>query len=141
MRNSKRIACTGLAAILALSLSACGSKDKKSSYDPLPEEDDTIYNISICQDENSEYYNQIAQGFQDALDDLFGSAHINVTTTIASDDAGTDSICTGYVNAQTNLIFANGKKSLSSAATATEEIPIVGAKRTPSRHSFRYQLE
>lgn len=127
MRNSKRIACTGLAAILALSLSACGSKDKKSSYDPLPEEDDTIYNISICQDENSEYYNQIAQGVQDALDDLFGSAHINVTTTIASDDAGTDSICTGYVNAQTNLIFANGKKSLSSAATATEEIPIVGA--------------
>ena len=31
------------------------------------------------------------------------------------------------MNAQTNLIFANGKKSLSSAATATEEIPIVGA--------------
>jgi ABC-type uncharacterized transport system substrate-binding protein len=126
MLNIKRFACTGLAAILAVSLPACG-KDKSSGYTPLPEEDDTVYNISLCQDEDSDYYNNISQGFNDALTDLFGSAHVNVTTMVANDAIGTDSICADYVTGGTDLIFANGKKSLSSAATATEDIPIVGA--------------
>ena len=126
MLNIKRFACTGLAAILAVSLPACG-KDKSSGYTPLPEEDDTVYDISLCQDEDSDYYNNISQGFNDALTDLFGSAHVNVTTMVANDTMGTDSICTDYVTGGTDLIFANGKKSLSSAATATEDIPIVGA--------------
>ncbi len=126
MLNIKRFACTGLAAILVVSLPACG-KDKSSGYTPLPEEDDTVYNISLCQDEDSDYYNNISQGFNDALTDLFGSAHVNVTTMVANNTIGTDSICADYVTGGTDLIFANGKKSLSSAATATEDIPIVGA--------------
>ena len=69
MLNIKRFACTGLAAILVVSLPACG-KDKSSGYTPLPEEDDTVYNISLCQDEDSDYYNNISQGFNDALTDL-----------------------------------------------------------------------
>ena len=92
MLNIKRFACTGLAAILVVSLPACG-KDKSSGYTPLPEEDDTVYNISLCQDEDSDYYNNISQGFNDALTDLFGSAHVNVTTMVANDTIGTDSIC------------------------------------------------
>ena len=91
MLNIKRFACTGLAAILVVSLPACG-KDKSSGYTPLPEEDDTVYNISLCQDEDSDYYNNISQGFNDALTDLFGSAHVNVTTMVANDTIGTDSI-------------------------------------------------
>lgn len=109
MLNIKRFACTGLAAILVVSLPACG-KDKSSGYTPLPEEDDTVYNISLCQDEDSDYYNNISQGFNDALTDLFGSAHVNVTTMVANDTIGTDSICANYVTGGTDLIFANGKK-------------------------------
>ena len=45
MLNIKRFACTGLAAILVVSLPACG-KDKSSGYTPLPEEDDTVYNTA-----------------------------------------------------------------------------------------------
>lgn len=72
MLNIKLFAATGSPAILVVSLPACG-KDKSSGYTPLPEEDDTVYNISLCQDEDSDYYNNISQGFNDALTDLFGS--------------------------------------------------------------------
>ncbi len=127
MLLNKKIISIGMSAALLLSMSACGSSKKGTTYEPLTEEDDTVYKIGICQDEDSDYYNQIALGFSDALTDLFGEDHIEVTTTISSSETGADSICASYLNENTNLIFANGKKSLSAAAAATEVTPVVGA--------------
>lgn len=126
MMKYRRLLCIGLTAVTTLSMIGCG-KDKSVSYDPLTEEDDTIYTISVCQDADNDYYNTIALGFNDALTDLFGDSHIQVISTTADETTGTDSICTGYVNQNTQLIFANGEQSLSSASTATDTIPIVGA--------------
>ena len=56
-----------------LTLSACGSDS--ISYKPLTEEDDTVYNICVVQSADNDQSNQIQQGFQDALTDLFGEGH------------------------------------------------------------------
>lgn len=126
MIKIKRLACLGMSILLAASLPAC-KKDNSTSYQPLPKEDDTMYHISLCQDQDNAYYNTISQGFNDSLTDLFGTEHITVTTHIAGKETNTDAICQDLVSSDTQLIFANGKKSVSSAATATETIPVVGA--------------
>ncbi len=126
MIQYKRLIGLGLAAVMILSLTSC-KKDKSVTYDPLTEEDNTVYEISICQDEGNDYYNNISLGFLDALNDLFGADHVHLTTKIASNDTTTDAICADYVKDNTQLIFANGPDSVSSAAAATQEIPIVGS--------------
>lgn len=101
----------GMASIVVLTCGACGQK-KSVVYDPLQEEDATVYNICLTQDEDNNYYNGIAQGFQDALSDLFGDDH-----TIISDSLQND----------TQLIFAIGPNSVTSAVDSTQETPIVAA--------------
>lgn len=126
INNLHRSLACALIAALSISCGACG-KESAKDYTPVDETNDTVYTISLCQDEDNDYYNHVALGFSDALEDLFGSDHILVTKTTATNESGTDAICADYVTAGTQLIFANGEKSLSSAATATTEIPVVGA--------------
>ena len=111
MINYKRLLSLAVILPMTLSLVSCG-KSNSVKYDPLPKEDDTVYNISLLQDEDNDYYNGIAQGFTDALNDLFGENHIKTSDKITAD---------------TQLIFANGSDSLDSAASSTQETPIVGA--------------
>lgn len=126
MVNNKRFLCLGMIVILALSLSACGNK-KSVSYDPLPEDNDTVYSIHICQDEDNAYYNAITLGFSDALTDLFGESHVRLTSAVATSESPVDSIIAEYLSDDTQMLFANGTKSLSAAAEATETTPVVGA--------------
>lgn len=111
MNRYKRPLALGLASVMMLSLVACG-KDKKVEYDPLPEEDATIYNVCITKDEDNDYYDNITKGISDAMEDLFGQGHVNVSDSI---------------NGETQLIFAVGPKSVTNAANTTQETPIVGA--------------
>lgn len=111
MIQYKRLLSLAIILPMTLSLVSCG-KDKSVTYDPLPQEDDTVYNITLLQDEDNDYYNGIAQGFTDALNDLFGENHIKTSDKITAD---------------TQLIFADGADSLDSAASTTQETPIVGA--------------
>lgn len=126
MVKNKRFLCLGMIAILSLSLTACGKK-KSVSYDPLPEDNDTVYSIHICQDEDNAYYNAITLGFSDALTDLFGESHIQLSSAVATPESPAASIIAGYLSDDTQLLFANGTKSLSAAAEATETTPVVGA--------------
>lgn len=121
----KRVGSLLLAASM-LSLTACGSSS--INYEPLSEEDNTTYTISIVQSEDTDELNQIQQGFTDALNDLFGEEHVTVNIQVASADNSVDAINSAYVSDEsTQLIFANGETALSSAAYYTEDIPIVGA--------------
>lgn len=121
----KRFGALFLAASM-LTLSACGSDS--ISYEPLTEEDDTVYNICIVQSEDNTELNQIQQGFQDALTDLFGENHVNVTVQVANSETSVDDINSTYTaDENTQLIFANGSSALTSAAFYTEDIPVVGA--------------
>lgn len=111
MSRYKRLLSLGLVLPMVLSLSACGKK-KTVQYDPLPEEDNTIYHICLLQDEDNDYYDGITMGFKDALADLFGESKIKLSEKITE---------------ETQLIFANGADSLTTASTSTQETPIVGA--------------
>ena len=94
MINYKRLLSLAVILPMTLSLVSCG-KSNSVKYDPLPKEDDTVYNISLLQDEDNDYYNGIAQGFTDALNDLFGENHIKTSDKITAD---------------TQLIFATGRQ-------------------------------
>jgi putative ABC transport system substrate-binding protein len=107
-------------------MTACSEK-KSVTYDPLDETDDTVYSVAVCQDADNDYYNAINAGFTDALTDLFGETHVNITSAAVSEDTDADAIVAGYLQSETQLLFANGSKSLSAAATATDTVPIVGA--------------
>ena len=109
-------------AILASSLCACGSG---SDYTPLSDDDSTVYTIGICQSSSNDYNNTIKEGFQAALEDLFGEKHIQVTDQTVSDSSSADSIISGYVANNTQLIFTDGEQALNSAATGTTTIPVV----------------
>jgi putative ABC transport system substrate-binding protein len=126
MINCRRFLSLGTVLILSASLISCGN-ETTSGYEPLPQEDDTIYSISVCQDEDNSYYNAIYQGFSDALDDLFGAEHINLTYSVISPEANADAITSIALQQGSQLIFANGSKCLSAAAEATDTLPIVGA--------------
>ncbi|MDD6194927.1 MAG: ABC transporter substrate binding protein [Lachnospiraceae bacterium] len=111
MNRYKRLLALGLISVMLLSFGACGKK-KSVEYNPLPEEDATVYNICVTQDEDNDYYNGISQGFRDAMSDLFGENHVTISDSIQSD---------------TQLIFAVGPDSVTSAVDSTQETPIVGA--------------
>ena len=111
MNRYKRPLALGLAFVMLFSLGACGKKESVD-YDPLPEEDTSIYNICVTQDEDNDYYNNISRGFRDSMSDLFGEDHVIISDSVQSD---------------TQLIFAVGPDSVTSAADSTQETPIVGA--------------
>lgn len=132
MIQHKRLLSFGLIVAMVFSLMACGKESVE--YDPLTEANDTVYEISICQDDDNDYYNNITLGFHDALRDLFGENHVNITSRIADEEASADAICADYVNKNVHLIFANGPDSVSSAALATKEIPVVGSGVVDYQH-------
>ena len=123
MKKFKKVLCLALAGATALSFIGCGSDTV--SYEPLPDDDDTVYQITICQSESTDYYNNITNGFQDALTDLFGEAHIALDVQVAGADNTTDSICQNAVASETQLLYTNGATALASAISATESTPVV----------------
>lgn len=124
--TKKRILCLVMTAMLALAMTGCKDK-KKVTYDPLPEDDGTLYSVTVCQDADNEYNNAITQGFYDALMDLFGEKHISVTPFTVSKENSADVLIQNSIRQETDLIFANGGQSLAAAAAATDTIPVVGA--------------
>lgn len=124
MNRYKRPLALGVASVMLLSLVACGKKDKVE-YNPLPEEDTTIYNFCIMKDEDNDYFNGISQGFQDAMSDLFGQDRVKVSDSVNSD---------------TQLIFAVGPNSVTSAADTTQETPIVGAGVMDYQHLLHFTV-
>lgn len=127
MKNIKKIISLCLCCFLIIGLCACKKKEKDVKYDPVKEEDSTVYTIYIMQDDDSEYHNQILKGYQDALNDLFGASHLDIKYSKGSDDVSLDAIAEAYAVTTPQLIFANGANSVTSMATAEQTTPIVGA--------------
>ena len=125
MINFKKLISLGLVLSCTLAFAGCGS-DSSTTYEPLPEEDSTIYSIRICQDNADSTSEAVTQGFTDALIDLFGQSHIQLEVRTAGSELTAADICDSYVQQGAQLILANGSRSLSAAAATTSEIPIVG---------------
>ncbi|MBQ2089112.1 MAG: hypothetical protein II472_02690, partial [Lachnospiraceae bacterium] len=127
MRKIYRIAAVGMACALALSLAGCKKPEKEVKYNPIKEEDDTVYTIYVMQDNDSDYYNDVLQGYKDALNDLFGDKHVEIKHSVSNEFISVDQIAEAYAVSKPQLVFANGPQSVTAIAAAEQTTPIVGA--------------
>ena len=127
MRKIYRIAAVGMACALAMSLAGCKKPEKEVKYKPIKEEDDTVYTIYVMQDNDSDYYNEVLQGYKDALNDLFGDKHVEIKHSVSNEFISVDQIAEAYAVSEPQLVFANGPQSVTAIAAAEQTTPIVGA--------------
>lgn len=127
MRKIYRIAAVGMACALAMSLAGCKKPEKEVKYNPIKEEDDTVYTIYVMQDNDSDYYNDVLQGYKDALNDLFGDKHVEIKHSVSNEFISVDQIAEAYAVSEPQLVFANGPQSVTAIAAAEQTTPIVGA--------------
>jgi len=107
-----------LCALMLLSLAGCGTTDAK-------------YEIGICQLVEHTAHDQATKGFMDALKEELGEENIRFDVQSAQNDISTcSSIINQFVSNDVDLILANATAVLQTAASATNEIPILGTSIT-----------
>lgn len=143
------------AAVLTLSLAACGSApaadeqsstasaaDEQSEAAPATDEqgeaepaqsedsDGASYTVGICQLVQHDALDAATQGFMDALKEELGD-QVTFDVQNAQGDSNTCStIINGFVSKNVDLILANATPALQAAAAGTNEIPILGTSVT-----------
>ncbi len=110
-----------LAAMLLLSLTACGGGEAASDK----------YVVGICQLMPHPALDAATQGFVDRLTELLGEANVEIKVQVAAGDSATCApIVTDFVAQEVDLIRANPPPALQAAAAATADIPILGTSVT-----------
>ena len=122
------------ALLLAMSLAAvllagCGSTGKDSG-DSKKKADDDVYHVGVIQLVEHEALDAATEGFQDALKEKLGDKVVFDVQNAQGEETNCAPICTKIVNDDVDLIMANATQALTSAATATPDIPIVGTSVT-----------
>ena len=117
----KKILAVCLAALMVLSLAACGG-----SAAPAPK----TYNVGICQLVQHPALDAATQGFKDALTEKLGDSVVFDEQNAQGDSATCSVIVTGFVSNQYDLIMANATPALLAAVSATDTIPILGTSVT-----------
>ena len=122
-----------MVAALAVSMTACGgSSDSEEAEDSSAEEateesSGETYSIGICQLVQHEALDAATQGFEDALTELCGEGNVTFDEQNAQ---GEHNMCATIINQfvsdDVDLILANATDPLTTAATATADIPIIG---------------
>lgn len=126
----KKLLALSAAAVMALSLCACGGKEGKTDGTENAGNSDEKYTIGICQLAQHEALDAATQGFKDYLTEKLGD---NVTFDVQNaqgDSATCATIVNSFVSSDADLILANATAPLQSAAAATTEIPILGTSVT-----------
>ena len=126
-----------MVAALAVSMTACGgSSDSEEAEDSSAEEateesSGETYSIGICQLVQHEALDAATQGFEDALTELCGEGNVTFDEQNAQ---GEHNMCATIINQfvsdDVDLILANATDPLTTAATATADIPIIGTSIT-----------
>lgn len=127
-----------LCAVLAMSLAACGStgtvaptpENSETPAENTPAGNEEAYTIGICQLVQHPALDAATQGFQDALTELLGDKVSFDVQNASGDSANCPIICDGFVSDGYDLILANATSPLQAAASATDEIPILGTSVT-----------
>lgn len=88
------------------------------------------FHVGICQLIQHEALDSATQGFQDALKEKFGENIIIEEQNAQGDFYLCSTIINNFVAENVDLILANATASLQTAATATEQIPILGTSVT-----------
>ena len=121
----KKIIAVMCAALMLLSLAACGTAAEETTPDG-----GKIYNIGICQLVQHEALDAATEGFKQALVDEFGE-NVKFNEQNAAGDSNTCStIVNTFVTDGVDLILANATPALQAAATATLDTPVLGTSIT-----------
>lgn len=134
----KKLLALTLAALMALSLAACGgdtaSTDTEAAEDEVAETTEAsgqVYNIGICQLAPHPALDAATEGFIDAVTEALGAENVNIDNQNAAGDSPTcGTIINGFVSANVDLILANATAPLQTAAAATATIPVLGTSVT-----------
>ena len=122
----KKLISLVLAAVMALSLVACGSGNKGKDTDT----GDKTYKVGVVQLVQHEALDAATKGFTDALKEALGDK-VEVEVKNASGDSNNCStIVNGFISDKVDLIMANATPALQAAASATSTIPILGTSVT-----------
>ena len=122
----KKLISLVLAAVMALSLVACGSGSK----DKYTDTGDKTYKVGVVQLVQHEALDAATKGFTDALKEALGDK-VEVEVKNASGDSNNCStIVNGFISDKVDLIMANATPALQAAASATSTIPILGTSVT-----------
>lgn len=132
----KRILSIVMAAAMVLSLAACGgSSGSESNETGNTEEAESSsgdsYTIGICQLVQHDALDAATEGFKDALTKLCGEGNVTFDEQNAQ---GEHNMCATIINQfvsdDVDLILANATDPLTTAASATADIPIIGTSVT-----------
>ena len=120
----KKLISLVLAAVMALSLVACGSgnKDKDTG--------DKTYKVGVVQLVQHEALDAATKGFTDALKEALGDKVEVVEKNASGDPNNCGTIVNGFISDNVDLIMANATPALQAAASATSTIPILGTSVT-----------
>ena len=132
----KKLLALTLAALMAMSLAACGGQ---SSTEPAQESKEPeaaepaaqTFTIGICQLVQHPALDAATQGFRDAVVEALGEENVTFVEQNASGDSATcTTICGQFVTDGVDLIMANATPALQAATAATGSIPILGTSVT-----------
>ena len=134
----KKLLCTAIAGVMALSLAACGepstpATDPAASGSPAAEPSAVAaqYVVGICQQMTHDALDQATLGFKDALNEILGEGAVEFKDGNAGgEQANCTTIIDGYIAEGVDLILANATWPLQAAASATADIPVLGTSVT-----------
>ena len=129
--KTMRAAAAGLTAAMLLGLTACsGGTASNPSTDPGKSADTTTYTIGVVQQMQHEALDAATQGFQDALTEKLDDQVTIKVENASGDSNNCNTIVGSFLSNGVDLIMANGTTALQSAASATEDVPILGTSIT-----------
>ena len=134
----KKLLALTLAALMVMSLAACGGSKEEPAAETPAETEQTetqepaaeTYKVGICQLVQHEALDAATQGFIDALNEKLPS-QVEIDNQNASNDIPMCStIVNQFISADVDLIMCNATPALQAAAAATTTIPILGTSVT-----------
>lgn len=127
---NKKLPALFLAAILALSMVACGGGSNTS--EPVQEDEpstDEGFSIGVVQLVEHVALDAATQGFKDAVEERL--SNVEITVNLAQGEANNcATIVNNYVSSEVDLIMANATPALQAAVAGTDTIPILGTSIT-----------
>ncbi|MCI7734971.1 MAG: ABC transporter substrate-binding protein [Dysosmobacter sp.] len=134
----KKLLALTLAALMVMSLAACGGSKEEPAAETPAETEQTetqepaaeTYKVGICQLVQHEALDAATQGFIDALNEKL-PGQVEIDNQNASNDIPMCStIVNQFIAADVDLIMCNATPALQAAAAATTTIPILGTSVT-----------
>lgn len=123
--------------LAAAALAGCGTAGEKAAEDKKAEtteskkkDGDKAYKIGVIQLVEHQALDAATEGFQDALKEKLGDKVEFDVQNAQGEETNCATIATKFVNDDVDLILANATSSLTAAAAATADIPIVGTSVT-----------